>query len=989
MSINIGGGVNFDFKQRWIRNLCNEHAITILGIQETKLTSPNHAAFKALWGNFHFRFASSSASGRSGGILTMWDPSVFSCSNIISLSNVLIVAGTLANCSSPCFLINVYAPQSRIRKRCLWDYITSFVSSNAGHFIVFGDFNTVRNPQERFGAHFSNTEAVDFNNFIASSNLLDIPMGGREFTRFNKSFTQRAKLDRFLVSEELLDVFPSLTGLILSNIWSDHCPIILKNNPIDYGPILFKLFNSWFDIEGFDDIIPGILSNGVWVTQPSSVKEIFYDFFVNKFKSSDCIAITSPSRYIRKLSTTQAGTLIEAFSPEEIKKAIWSCSSDKSPGPDGFSFKFCKHFWSLISNDVIDMVRNFQDLCVIQRGCNSSFFSLIPKKDSPVSIQDYRPISLIGVQYKIIAKLLATRLSSVIGSVISPEQSAFIKERQILDGPLIVNEVVDWCKRKKKKAMLFKVDFDKAFDSIHWSYIFSMMRFMGFDMKWILWIKACLKSSKASLLLNGSPSSEFSIERGLRQGDPLSPFLFIIGMEGLHAAINDASDASLYSGLRINNRINNIRLNLCCYADDVLFIGEWDVYNAYNLVTILGCFFAVSGLKINLHKSSVFSVGVDSNEVNRLARVLGCSSANFPFTFLGISVGQNMHRFEGWKGVIDKVKNRLASWKANLLSFGGRLTLVKSVMGSIATFTMSLFEAPKKVIQRIESLRSSFFWGAKDNERKIHWVNWRLIQNPYDKGGLSVNCLKSLNLALLYKWRWRFFSNKDALWVKVISAIHGLHKGNSMPCMPNASGSWSAIHSVVSKLHHDNVLPQESLSIKVGNGLHTDFWHDPWIGHDSLAIRFPRSFALDTVKFGSVASHFSDSGWSWLWRREHRSGAEQLQHAQLLFLLDSVSFSGEPDRWWWDKSNDGVFYTHSARKIIDSSYHASFSFKTVWCNYVSIKVNIFIWRLKLHRLATLRNLEAKGLTFDNSCCGLCDVSEESHSHLFVRCDTSY
>ncbi|XP_071694611.1 uncharacterized protein [Rutidosis leptorrhynchoides] len=210
-----------------------------------------------------------------------------------------------------------------------------------------------------------------------------------------------------------------------------------------------------------------------------------------------------------------------------------------------------------------------------------------------------------------------------------------------------------------------------------------------------------------------------------------------------------------------------------------------------------------------------------------------------------------------------------------------------------------------------------------------------------------------------------------------------------MPCMPNASGSWSAIHSVVSKLHHDNVLLQESLRIKVGNGLHTDFWHDPWIGHDSLAIRFPRSFALDTVKFGSVASHFSDSGWSWLWRREHRSGAEQLQHAQLLFLLDSVSFSGEPDHWWWDKSNDGVFYTHSARKIIDSSYHASFSFKTVWCNYVPIKVNIFIWRLKLHRLATLRNLEAKGLTFDNSCCGLCDVSEESHSHLFVRCDTSY
>lgn len=152
---------------------------------------------------------------------------------------------------------------------------------------------------------------------------------------------------------------------------------------------------------------------------------------------------------------------------------------------------------------------------VIPKGCNSSFISLIPKVDSPSSVKEYRLISLIRLQYKILSKLLANRLTNVIGSIVSPTQYAFVKGRQILDGSFMVNEIIDWCKKKKNKAMIFKVEFDKAYDSVSWEYLVKIMEFMDFDHKWIRWIHACLESSRDAILVNGSPTKELSLNRGL------------------------------------------------------------------------------------------------------------------------------------------------------------------------------------------------------------------------------------------------------------------------------------------------------------------------------------------------------------------------------------------------------------------------------------------------------------------------------------------
>ena len=170
---------------------------------------------------------------------------------------------------------------------------------------------------------------------------------------------------------------------------------------------------------------------------------------------------------------------------------------------------------------------------------NSSFITLLPKVSNPL-LKDFLPISLIGIQYKIVAKILANRLAEVVNKLVCHEQSTFISGRQILDGPLMLSEVIEWYKYRKKKLMIFKVDLEKAYDSVSWKYLDYVLNQFGFGEKWREWIRECFHLARTSILVNGSPTAEFSIKKGLRQGDPLSPFLFILIMEGLHIAIRDA-----------------------------------------------------------------------------------------------------------------------------------------------------------------------------------------------------------------------------------------------------------------------------------------------------------------------------------------------------------------------------------------------------------------------------------------------------------------
>ena len=424
------------------------------------------------------------------------------------------------------------------------------------------------------------------------------------------------------------------------------------------------------------------------------------NYFVQRFKQQQTPAFDFNLDNHQKLSAEQVQLLETIPSQEEVQQAVWACGTDKAPGFDGFNFKFFREMWDVLKDEIYDFV-----LDVFVNGSsvshlNITWVSLIPKSANPTSIEDYRPISMVGALYKIISKILSLRLKNVIAYLIDESQSAFVGNRQILDGVMIANESIRWLKKKKIPGTLIKLDFEKAYDSINWSFLRMVLEKLGFGRKWIRWIMNCVTSASLSILLNGSPLKPFKMEKGLRQGDPLSPYLFILVSEALVCLLKKAEDANLIEPVHIGKE--KISLKHLQFADDTLIFAPKSPRVVTNYFRILDVFALMSGLNLNYSKSCFISWNASDKEwASETARHMGCSHSSCPFSYLGFPLGDHMNRRVAWKPVLERIQKRLASWKAKVLSRVGRLTLIKSVLNSLPVYYMSMFKLPKFVALEI------------------------------------------------------------------------------------------------------------------------------------------------------------------------------------------------------------------------------------------------------------------------------------------------
>ena len=239
------------------------------------------------------------------------------------------------------------------------------------------------------------------------------------------------------------------------------------------------------------------------------------------------------------------------------------------------------------------VVKDFAGYGSWPRCSNASFLCLIPKVENPQHLGKFIPISLVGCLYKIISKALSLRLKKVIGKIIDARQSTFLEGRGLLDSVLVANEVLEEYKRKRKSCVFFKVDYEKAYDLVNWDFIFYMLRRLRFCDRWIRWIKGCLESASVSVLVNGSPTTEFFPRKGLRQGDSLAPFLFLIVAEGLAGVARVAEEKKLIDSLEVGK--DKVKVNMLQYADDTLFFCEANTKSVFNIKAILQCFELSSG----------------------------------------------------------------------------------------------------------------------------------------------------------------------------------------------------------------------------------------------------------------------------------------------------------------------------------------------------------------------------------------------------------
>ncbi|GAU47276.1 hypothetical protein TSUD_94650 [Trifolium subterraneum] len=324
----------------------------------------------------------------------------------------------------------------------------------------------------------------------------------------------------------------------------------------------------------------------------------------------------------------------------------------------GINFGFIKDFWLEMQADIMRFMAEFHRNGRLSKGINSTFIALIPKVDSPHRLNDFRPISLVGSLYKILAKVLANRLRMVVGRVISESQTAFVKDRQILDGILIANEVVDEARKTKKELLLFKVDFEKAYDSVDWGYLDAVMGRMSFPVLWRKWIKECVCTATASVLVNGSPTDEFPLKRGLRQRDPLSPLLFLVFAEGLHVLMQAMVENHFFSGYSVGMQ-NSVSVSHLQFADDTLLLGTKSWANVRAMRETLVLFETMSSLKVNFSKSMLVGVNISDTWLHAAATALRCKVGKIPFIYLGLPIGGDPRRLIFWEPVLNRIRSRL------------------------------------------------------------------------------------------------------------------------------------------------------------------------------------------------------------------------------------------------------------------------------------------------------------------------------------------
>ncbi|KAL9664729.1 hypothetical protein QQ045_020136 [Rhodiola kirilowii] len=626
----------------------------------------------------------------------------------------------------------VYAMNSQRERRELWNLIVDDMDRVKGPWMFSGDFNCVKNQSEKLnGRRVREADGSEITDLCEQTGLFDMSAIGNFFTWSNRhELGSRiwCKLDRILYNEELLASFPSIHGLFPDPGISDHCPAIsVLGQKLPFKP-WFRFQAFWTKTEEFKSCLSHWQSGAGDLVQLQKRLKVFKSVVKQGLKNFRGDMNIRVDQHRQNLLAVQGSLAAnpncvflrrqEAHEMVEFRKLLkyqfifncqrarlnWAKEGDLNSRyfhavikgrrarnairclkVEGGEFSFDP---SVIKNQLVKYFKDsfngsFSRVQIDQAEMCAASWNII----GPDVVNCISCFMRTGVMPS------ANRLKPVLKYLVNQSQSAFIEGRNIAYNISLFQELLGNYKRKHvSKRCMLKLDISKAYDSVEWDFLKQAMEIFGFPVRFIQWIMACVSSVKFSVLVNGGLEGYFGSRRGLRQGDPMSPYLFTLVMEVLSRLLVNLKRSGSFS---FHPKCGRNNLNHLMFADDVIIFSKACPSSLLKIKEALNSFKEWSGLNISEEKSAIYFGGCSEDEENLLASLANFQKGQLPFNYLGVPLHGKRLKGSEFSLIIDKMTNKIKSWSSRFLSYAGRLVLVKHVLSSIGSYWMRVLIFPK------------------------------------------------------------------------------------------------------------------------------------------------------------------------------------------------------------------------------------------------------------------------------------------------------